>query len=132
MTIARDHSSGILRRRKRTHGERSLVCLLTTVHPERGLSRVLAQHLVAELPRVSFTLNGEGKLLDTVWICGFEAGAGKLVAQLRRKYPDAHLLVSGRRPSSAWAEEAVAAGADAVCGWPLSFQQLETLLRPRS
>jgi len=127
MTIARQ-SSGLLRRGHQR--ERGLLrCLLATVHPERGLSRVLVQHLARELPGVAFTLLPDTPELDTVWLCGFEPGAAALVTRVRGRHPRSHLLVSGRRPTGAWAETAFAAGADAVCGWPVSLAQIEALLR---
>ena len=132
MTIAREHRPDV---HSRTHvGGRgkhadTFVCLLTTVHPERALSRALALHLIEELPRVTFTLREDALDIDCVWLCGFEPGAEQLVADLRARHPRANLVVSGRSPSSRWAAQALAAGADAVCGWPMPLRDLERILR---
>jgi hypothetical protein len=102
--------------------------LLATQHPERGLSRVLAEHLVQVLPRVAFTLRSDLPRIHTVWLCGFEPGGGGLLRRLRHQHPGTHLLVSGRHPVSDWVMEAEAAGADAVCAWPVSLDRLDALL----
>ena len=130
MTIARDRDQGVLRQGDRLSGP--LVCLLATQHPERGLSRVLAEHLVQELPHVAFTLRPDMPRIHTVWLCGFEPGGGALIRQLRRQHPNTYLVVSGRHPVSDWAIEAEANGADAVCAWPVSLDRLDALLHARS
>ena len=106
------------------------VCLLTTCHPERGLSRALIQHLAEELPGVTFTLRAtEG--ITAVWICGYERGAADLVSLVRSRYPDALLLVTGRGNPGEWRSEVQAAGADHAASWPIPFDELSRLLRRR-
>ncbi len=134
MTIAGDHGSGVLRREELRLARGQLVCLLATLHPERGLSRVLAQHLVQELPHVTFSLRPDVGRIHTVWLCGYEPGGADVLRRLRAQHPTSHLLVSGRHPIAHWAWEAEEAGADAVCAWPVSLDRLDVLLhgkRPR-
>mgnify|MGYP007067073887 CR=1 FL=1 len=61
---------------------RGPLCLLTTLHPERALSRALVQHLAEEMPDLRFTLE-EGPAIDVLWVCGYERGNGSLIRALR-------------------------------------------------
>ena len=106
------------------------VCLLATCHPERGLSRLLTQHLGEEMPNVAFTLRAADDV-SAVWIRGYEPGATKLVSIIRYRYPDALLLVTGRGNPKEWREEVLGAGADLAAGWPLPYEKLSRLLRVR-
>lgn len=103
-------------------------CLLTDLHPERGLSSVLRRNLTAVLPDVEFTLEpAEG--LDVVWVCGYEPRALDTIAELRRLHPDCMLLVtSRRRDGDEWIGDVLAAGADHALEWPCSFSSLSSLL----
>jgi len=106
------------------------VCLLTTCHPERALSRALIHHLAEELPGVRFTLRARDGI-TAVWICGFEPGAEDLVSLVRSRYPDALLLVTGRGNPEEWRREVEAAGADRAASWPIPFEDLSRILRGR-
>jgi len=124
--------SQVLRARRNEEREevdeaRGLVCLLTPVHPERALSRALIQHLAQEMPDITFTLRAS-EPVSALWICGYEAGSAAAVAGLRARHPDAILLVTGRDDPQAWREEALAAGADLACGWPVPFEDLSRYL----
>ena len=105
----------------------SIACLLTTVHPERALSRALIQHLGHELPDVDFTLRTD-RPCDAVWVCGYEPGRAELVRRIRARYPNALLLVTGRGPTELWAGEVLRAGADSVYSWPLPYRRLSRIL----
>lgn len=119
---------------RRWDSSRSVACLLTTVHPERALSRALIQHLAQELPDVDFTLRTDRRC-DAVWVCGYERGRADLVRRIRQRYPHAQLLVTGRGPTETWAGEVLRAGADSVHTWPLPYRRLSRILhgveRPR-
>lgn len=129
MTIAKeDQDSWTLRRGERPASRGPLVCLLATLRPERGLSRALAQHLLQELPHVAFTLREDVPRIHTVWLCGYEPGNAPAIRALRERHPRTRLLVSARMPTESWAAEVLAAGADAVCQWPVSFARLEQML----
>lgn len=108
----------------------TLRCLLTTVHPERGLSRALVQHLTLEMPDIEFTLRAQPSL-GAVWICGYEAGTAHLVRELRERHPHSLLVVTGRGPVSAWRKDVLDAGADYACSWPLPFGELNRILHRR-
>jgi len=127
MTITRDQGSGVLRPAAPV-ARGSLVCLLATLHAERGLSRLLAEHLLQELPHVAFTLRDDVPSIHTVWLCGYEPGRADAVRSLRERHPGARLVVSARHPMASWSEEALRAGADAVCQWPVSFGRLDQIL----
>ena len=102
-------------------------CLLTTLHPERALSRALVQHLSQEMPDIAFTLQPcQG--LSAVWVCGYEPGAAELVRELRARHPDSFLVVTGRGDVETWRTEVLEAGADYVCSWPIPFAELSRIL----
>ena len=103
------------------------LCLLTTLHPERALSRALIQHLVEEIPGVSFTLRPSPGV-RTVWICGYERGSADRIRDLRNDHPEALILVTGRGPRELFQAEVEAAGADLACSWPVPYGDLERLL----
>ncbi|MEX1024536.1 MAG: hypothetical protein WD226_05610 [Planctomycetota bacterium] len=117
---------------RRTEDSRR-VCLLTTVHPERSLSRALVQHLGQELPDLQFVLSAsEAPDLRAIWVCGYEPGRAAIVSELRAQHPEATLVVTGRGPVEAWRPEVLAQGADFVCAWPLPVGRLvELFSRPR-
>ena len=121
--------SGPWRRVRWDSGAR-LTCLLTTLHPERSLSRALVQHLSLEMPDIRFTLDEEGEQ-HAVWVCGYEPGSADLVAELRTRHPRATLVVTGRGPTQRWEDEVRAAGADFVCCWPIPYARLSQLLHCR-
>lgn len=107
-----------------------LVCLLTTLHPERALSRALLQHLSEEMPDITFTLD-PAEHVSAVWVCGYEAGLAPLVAEQRTCHPRATLVVTGRDDPEAWREEVLAAGADQAWGWPVRYEDLSRALHRR-
>ncbi|MEW6074502.1 MAG: hypothetical protein AB1726_18145 [Planctomycetota bacterium] len=107
-----------------------LVCLLTTLHPERALSRALVQHLLEEMPDIDFRLAGRGTP-QAVWVCGYSPGSTAPVVALRVRYPRATLVVTGRGPVERWESEAREAGADFVCTWPIPYARLSQLLHLR-
>jgi hypothetical protein len=107
-----------------------LVCLLTTLHPERALSRALVQHLSQEMPDIEFTLE-ERDAQHAVWVCGYQRGSADLVAELRERHPRAVLVVTGRGPTEWWEDEVRTAGADFVCSWPIPYARLSRLLHCR-
>lgn len=137
---ARDASSpqsaraaeGTSRVEPRTEGSRRSRCLLTTLHPERGLSLALVQHLTGEMPGIEFLLhpseNPAGDL-DAVWVCGYQPGNARLVQALRARHPRSTLIVTGRGPLDSWEREVLRAGADTACTWPLPYARLSALLR---
>ncbi len=126
--------SGPWRRVRWDTGAR-LTCLLTTLHPERALSRALVQHLSLEMPDIKFSLDKSsvagGGEQQAVWVCGYEAGSANLVAELRTRHPRATLVVTGRGPTHRWEDEVRAAGADFVCSWPIPYARLSQLLHCR-
>lgn len=132
MTITTDQGSGILRPAAPPVARGSLVCLVATLHPERGLSRLLAEHLLGAMPHVGFTLREDVPSIHTVWLCGFEPGRADAVRALRGRHPRARLVVSARHPMGSWSDEALRAGADAVCQWPVSFALLDQILHGES
>ena len=111
-------------------GPRRRACLLTTLRPERGLAHTLLQHLSAEMPRIAFTLTPREDV-SAIWVCGYEPGAARVVETLRRQYPSAILLVTGRGPTDAWGGEVTDAGADFALPWPMAYGRLERLLAGR-
>lgn len=113
-----------------TRGTGQAVCLLATLHPERGLSLALIQHLTEELPNVEFTLVPRADV-DLVWVCGYESGNAQLIAGLRARYPHASLLASSRESEETWAREVLDAGADDVLTWPVELARLARILRKR-
>ena len=104
-------------------------CLLTTLHPERALSNALVQHLAEEMPHIAFTLDADRARPDVVWVCGYEAGAEDMVAELRGQHPAALLVVTGRGPTERWAASVREAGADYTCGWPVPVAELARILQ---
>jgi hypothetical protein len=106
------------------------VCLLTTLHPERALSRALVAHLSQEMPDIEFTLDPRPEV-SAVWVCGYEPGAASLVRRVREEQPGAFLVVTGRGALDQWEEEVRDAGADLPIGWPLPYGQLSRILRRR-
>ena len=114
-------------------GRRPLRCLLTTLSPERSLSRALVQHLADELPGIQFRLRlpESGAEPDALWVCGYRPGHAELVARLRRRHREAALIVTGRAPIDGWESEVLRAGADSACTWPLPYTELSALLRQR-
>lgn len=108
-----------------------LVCLLTTVHPERALSRALVQHLTQEMPDIHFTLEGEGDSADVVWLCGYEAGRQHQVQELRLRHPGAVLVVTAKEPEELWSDEVLEGGADCALAWPLDYRRLSEALHRR-
>ena len=113
--------------RARWDGGCRLVCLLTTLHPERALSRALVQHLSHEMPDIEFTLR-ERPDLNAVWVCGYEAGAENLIHALRLQHPETFVVVTGRGPVEGWEEVVREAGADYVCSWPVPYAELSRIL----
>ena len=107
-----------------------MTCLLTTLHPERALSRALVQHLSQEMPDIEFRLR-EKKGLHAVWVCGYEPGSAELVAEIRARHPRATMVVTGRGPLDRWEAEVCAAGADFACCWPIPYSRLSQLLHRR-
>ena len=116
--------------RPRRDSERRITCLLTTLHSERSLSLALAQHLVAEMPEIDFTLESRARV-DVVWVCGYERGAQWLVRDLHALHPRAVVVVTGKGNEESWAPEVLAAGADYALSWPLQFDRLSQVLRRR-
>lgn len=114
----------------RRRGRRK-VCLIATVHPGRGLSSALQNHLASEVPEVEFTLSARDEL-DAIWVCGYEPGRERLVRSLRQRHPAAVIVVTGRDPAEAWEAEVRQAGADFAFSWPIAFEVLEAVLRGNS
>ncbi len=107
-------------------------CLLATRHAETGLLGTLRAVLRRELPGIEFVLEADGAPPDSVWVCAYDPGDTRFVAELRRRHPRARLLVT-RCGGSGWDREALAAGADAAAPWPLPLGELERhLSRPRA
>ena len=123
-------------RSPRARGEldRGLICLLTTLHPERALSLALVQHLAEEMPDIEFTLDepSVASSVEVVWLCGYERGAPRVVRELRARHPAAVLVVTAKEPQELWADEVLAAGADSALSWPLEFARLSRVLHRRT
>jgi len=120
-------AAGLLRTRPRR-----LTCRLTTLHPERALSRALVQHLSGELSDIEFTLEDRPEV-DVVWMCGYERGNANAIRQLRARHPMTLLLVTGKEPAEIWSHEVHEAGADSALAWPVELGRLSRALhRPRA
>lgn len=104
-------------------------CLLTDLHPERGLSAILRQTLQSVLPDIEFLLE-PGERLDAVWICGYEPSAVAHIREVRRQYPRSLLIVTSGHVSGTWEQDAIEAGADHALEWPCSMSSLSSLLSP--
>ncbi len=115
---------------KQSKASEAPVCLLTTCHPERALSRALTHHLGEEMPDISFILRAT-KGVSAVWICGYEPGAEDLIGLIRSRYPEALLLVTGRGNPAGWRDEVIGAGADHAASWPIPYDHLSHLLHGR-
>ncbi|MFT5285280.1 MAG: hypothetical protein ACI8TQ_001442 [Planctomycetota bacterium] len=102
-------------------------CLVTDMHPERGLSRSLCMHLGEAIPNLEFSLDEVGGF-ESIWVCGYEPDQVDRVQALRRRYPDARILVTGGRSRTDWQNAALRAGADSAREWPLSQVSLKHLL----
>ena len=102
-------------------------CLVTDMHPERGLSRTLCMHLGEAIHNLEFTLEEVGEF-DSIWVCGYEHGQLARVQGLRQRYPSARIVVTGGRSRTDWQNAALRAGADSAREWPLSHVSLKHLL----
>ena len=102
-------------------------CLVTDMHPERGLSRALCLHLGYAMHNFEFSLDEVGEF-DCIWVCGYEPEQVGRVRELRRQYPNARILVTGGRSRSDWQSAALRAGANSARQWPLSRVSLRQLL----
>ncbi len=102
-------------------------CLLTDLHPERGLASTLRRHLSLALASFDFTLE-EGSDLDAIWVYGYEPHDLEGIRALRERHPRSVLLVTSGSRDSGWAAEALAAGADHALDWPCSVLVLSSLL----
>jgi len=118
------------RRPSRWSVVRRTVCRLLTAHPEKNLARAVCNYLAQEMPDMEFTLRPTDPA-QAVWICGYEEGQVELIQQARRDAPEALIVVTGRAPLAAWREEAVEAGADHACAWPLPYSELARLLHDK-
>ncbi len=107
-----------------------LVCRLTTLHPERALSRALVQHLAQEMPDIEFTLSARIPT-DIIWVCGYQEGHAELIADLRRENDEAFIVITGRGVLETWEDEVLAAGADTACGWPIAYNRLSQIFHER-
>ena len=102
-------------------------CLIAPVHRDLKLTRALLDHLAAGLPSVEFIASTELEV-DSVWVCGFDERTAGVVGTLRKRYPDATLLVSHRGLDEDWQAKVSEAGADHALRWPLSTDELARLL----
>jgi hypothetical protein len=102
-------------------------CLVTDLHPERGLSRALCEQLGLAMRSMEFTSREEG-VFDAIWVCGYEPEEVRRVRGLRHRHPGARLIVTGRRRDREWQSAVRRAGADAVREWPVSQADLRELL----
>ena len=107
-----------------------IVCLLTTLHPERHLALAVRNYLGQEMPDIEFTLHPRPDV-DAIWICGHEPGTGDLIQQVRDENPRALIVVTGRAPLEDWRQEVLDAGADHACGWPIPYADLSRLFHRR-
>jgi DNA-binding response OmpR family regulator len=107
---------------------RRLICLLSTLNPDRGLSVALRQNLAEVLPEIDFTLDPRDAV-DAVWVCGYEPGRRRLVQALRQHHSAAILVVTGRDPAEDWEQEVLSAGADVAFSWPVAYEVLQAVLR---
>ncbi len=112
-------------------GRARMICRLTTLHPERGLSRAVVQHLAQEMPDIDFCMSHRPDA-DVIWLLGYELGAGAVIRALRAEHPHALILVTMRGPVERWGHEVRAAGADLACGWPIPYVRLSQLLHRRN
>ena len=102
-------------------------CLVADLEPERGLSRTLCQHLELELDSLEFSSDELGRF-DSIWVCGYEPSQAERLRELRIRFPDSRILVTGGRLSPEWQSAALDSGADDVRQWPLSRKMLQSLL----
>jgi hypothetical protein len=102
-------------------------CLVTNLHPERGLTRALREHLALVVDDVDFTLADDGGI-DAIWVCGYEPSQRARVEALRARHPDVVLLVTGGRIAPGWEDGVLDAGADHARRWPISYDTLGSIL----
>lgn len=113
----------------RSGAHRRTVCLLTTLNPDRGLSIALQQHLSIEVPQIEFLLSPRDEdEVDAIWICGYEPGQDRVVRTLRRRHPEAVIVITGRDPVEDWEQEVAQAGADFAFSWPVAYEVLQSVL----
>ena len=102
-------------------------CLIAPAHRDLKLTRALLDHLSAGLPGVEFIASTELEV-DSVWVCGYDERPAGVVGTLRKRYPDATMLVSHRGFDKDWQATVSEAGADYALRWPLSTDKLARLL----
>lgn len=89
----------------------------------RPLARAVNELLATELPEVEMILDDDGAGFEAIWLCGAGAEAAQWVSEIRSRYPDALVVVTGRQLQAAQ-RDLVAAGADRVLRWPSSVLEL--------
>jgi len=102
-------------------------CLVADLEPERGLSRTLCQHLELEMDSLEFSSEALGRF-DSIWVCGYEPSQAERLRDLRTRYPDSRIVVTGGRRSHEWQSAALNSGADDARQWPLSRKKLQSIL----
>ncbi len=110
-------------------------CLVVIAHRERGLGRVLLEHLAFEVVSIDFRLEEPGVdpgAVDSIWICGFEDTTAAELRALRVRFPRAAALVTRSGPGDGWERRAREAGADVALRWPVSYEQLASILSGRT
>ena len=115
---------------RRGQVRRRLVCLLAALHAEPSLYGVLIKELSREMTDIRFTIADQDDT-NVIWLCGYERGAADHVGRMRRTHPCATVIVTGRGPVELWSAEALSAGADRACSWPVNYEELSRFLHQR-
>jgi len=76
---------------------------------------------------MEFTSREAGRV-DSIWVCGYEPGQVERLRALRGRFPESHILVTGRQGEREWQSAALESGADEARRWPLSRKLLQSLL----
>ncbi|MEM7310060.1 MAG: hypothetical protein AAF682_25515 [Planctomycetota bacterium] len=89
----------------------------------------MQQHLSIEVPQIEFLLSPRDEdEVDAIWICGYEPGQDRVVRTLRRRHPEAVIVITGRDPVEDWEQEVAQAGADFAFSWPVAYEVLQSVL----
>lgn len=88
---------------------------------------MLCQHLELEMDSLEFSSEALGQF-DSIWVCGYEPSQAERLRDLRTRFPDCRILVTGGRRSREWQSAALDLGADDARQWPISRKKLQSLL----
>jgi len=116
----RGHRLRVVRRR----------CLVVPVSGDRPHARAVVELLASEMEDLDLVLDDDGGRMDAIWICGPREDAREQVRDLRARYPESLLVITGRglRPRD---PELVEAGGDCILGWPATVDDLREAFASR-